>query len=185
MIRTTAVVAVLALALLTGCGAPTGPPAPVPPAPTTPAPTTSGPVSVTEAVADGTGFGLLTAVRVAAQDGADRIVFEFESAVPGHRIGYVDLPVLSDPAGEEVPLDGTAALQVSLIGSSAYRQVGDTEPAADVPARIPAGLDTVTELVTLGDWEGVLVWAAGVRERTGFTVTTLDAPPRLVIDVAR
>lgn len=156
----------MALALLAGCGSPA-------------------PELVTEASADTAGFGLLLAARVAAQDGADRIVFEFEEAVPGYRIGYVDLPVYSDPAGEEVPLDGTTALQISLIGSSAYREVGDTEPAATVPARIPAGLETVTELVNLGDWERVLVWAAGVQDRSGFSVTTLDAPPRLVIDVAR
>ncbi len=176
MTRTITAPAVLALALLAGCAPPAGPPA------TTPAPA---PDLVTGASADGTGFGLLTAVRVAARERADRIVFEFEAAVPGYRIGYVDLPVSSDPAGEVVPLDGAAALQVSLIGSSAYREVGDPEPVAAVPGRIPAGLDQVTELVALGDWERVLVWAAGVRERTGFTVDTLDAPPRLVIDVAR
>lgn len=43
----------------------------------------------------------------------------------------------------------------------------------------------VTELVNLGDFENVLVWAAGIRERTGFSVSVLDGPPRLVIDVAR
>jgi len=31
----------------------------------------------------------------------------------------------------------------------------------------------------------VLVWAAGVRERSGFRVSTLADPPRLVIDVVR
>ena len=33
--------------------------------------------------------------------------------------------------------------------------------------------------------KNVLVWAAGVRERAGFSVSVLDGPPRLVIDVAR
>ncbi|MBW0117996.1 AMIN-like domain-containing (lipo)protein, partial [Pseudonocardia abyssalis] len=131
------------------------------------------------------GFGLLSAVRVAGQGATDRIVFEFAEAVPGYRISYVDLPVTSDPAGEEVPLAGSAALQISLIGSSAYREVGDAEPAFPVPRRLSGDTSQVTELVNLGDFERVLVWAAGVRERTGFTVTTLDAPPRLVIDVAR
>lgn len=188
MIRTITAPVALVLALVAGCSGPVATPAPTPvpsTAQATPAPTAPAPDLVAEASADGTGFGLLLAARVAAQDGADRIVFEFESAVPGYRIGYVDLPVHSDPAGEEVPLAGAAALQISLIGSSAYREVGDTEPAAAVPARIPAGRDAVTELVNLGDWERVLVWAAGVQDRTGFTVTTLDAPPRLVIDVAR
>jgi hypothetical protein len=186
----------LALALLTACAAPsTAVPIPTP-TPTSTAPATSAPavtgtavadapVLVTEATGPGDGFGLLTAARTGAQPGADRIVFEFEAAVPEYRIAYQDLPVYSDPVGEVVPLDGTAALAVSLIGSSRYRSIEDQQPVTDVPQRITAGLEQVTELVNLGDWEGVLVWAAGVRDRTGFSVSVLDGPPRLVIDVAR
>ncbi|QJY46250.1 AMIN-like domain-containing (lipo)protein [Pseudonocardia broussonetiae] len=194
--------ALAGLLLAAGCaGAPTSP-TPVPPLPapastapvaatTAPADTTTATAPadpadlVTEASADSPGFGLLKAVRLAGQDGVDRIVFEFDGAVPGYRISYADLPVTSDPAGEEVPLAGGAALQVSLIGSSAYAQLGDPQPAYPVARRI-AGGDTsqVTELVNLGDFERVLVWAAGVRERTGFRVSTLNGPPRLVIDVA-
>lgn len=179
--------------LVAGCAAttpgPTTPSTPAtaastttPVAPVGPAPTS--PPSSTEAFAEGDGFGLLRAVRVAGRDGVDRIVFEFAEAVPEYRIAYTDLPVTSDPAGEEVPLDGTAALYVSLIGSSAYVEFGDLEPAFDVPGRLSGDTAQVTELVNLGDFENVLVWAAGVRERTGFTVSTLADPPRLVIDVA-
>jgi hypothetical protein len=184
----------VALAVLTACAAPSAAvPIPTPTststAPATSAPAVTGtavaPVLVTEATGPGDGFGLLTAARTGAQPGADRIVFEFEAAVPEYRIAYQDLPVYSDPVGEVVPLDGTAALAVSLIGSSRYRSIEDQQPVTDVPQRITAGLEQVTELVNLGDWEGVLVWAAGVRDRTGFSVSVLDGPPRLVIDVAR
>lgn len=183
------VVPSLVALLVAGCaGAPPSTPSPsaVAPTTTTAAPPTPTVVpTATEASSDASGFGLLSAVRVAGQGATDRIVFEFAEAVPGYRISYVDLPVYSDPAGEEVPLAGTGALQISLIGSSAYREVGDTEPAFPVQRRISGDTTQVTELVNLGDFERVLVWAAGVRERTGFTVSTLDAPPRLVIDVAR
>lgn len=188
------VVPSLVALLVAGCAGapPSTPSASVTPPTTTAAPatTTTAPPpptvvpTATEASSDASGFGLLSAVRVAGQGATDRIVFEFAEAVPGYRISYVDLPVYSDPAGEEVPLAGTAALQVSLIGSSAYREVGDTAPAFDVPRRLSGDTTQVTELVNLGDFERVLVWAAGVRERTGFTVSTLDSPPRLVIDVA-
>lgn len=192
----TALLWLVSVAVLAGCsatppagsvGATTPPVAPGPAASGAPVPaeTTTAAPSSTEAAADGSGFGLLNAVRVAGQDGVDRIVFEFAEAVPGHRIAYVDLPVTSDPVGEEVPLDGTAALQISLIGSSAYAEVGDTGPAFPVPGRLTGDTAQVTELVNLGDVERVLVWAAGVRTRTGFTVSTLADPPRLVIDVAR
>ncbi|WP_443690130.1 AMIN-like domain-containing (lipo)protein [Pseudonocardia oceani] len=66
-------------------------------------------------------------------------MFEFDGAVPGYRISYADLPVTSDPAGEEVPLAGGAALQVSLIGSSSYAEVGDPQPAYTVAGRIVGG----------------------------------------------
>jgi hypothetical protein len=150
----------------------------------TPVSPPSGAARVTQANADGNGFGLLRDVRMADQGASDRIVFEFVAAVPAYSISYVDLPVTSDPVGEVVPLAGSAALQISLIGGSAYAQFGDTEPTYRGPNRLPRGDTTqVTEIVNLGDWEGVMVWAAGVGSRTGFRVTTLDGPPRLVVDV--
>ncbi len=140
--------------------------------------------TVTDASADGQGFGLLKDVQVSRQDGADRIVFVFADSVPGYAISYTDLPVTSDPAGQVVPVAGGAALQIWLRGASAFATVGDTQPAFTGPSRIPGGTATqVTELVMLGDFERVMAWAAGVNARTGFQVSTLDAPPRLVVDV--
>jgi hypothetical protein len=193
MIRSRAVATVVLAMAAAGCAAPAAPPAPAPP--TTSSDATSAPAVseapvasqvdlVTEASGDGAGFGLLRAVRVAGREDADRIVFEFVDAVPRYRISYADLPVQSDPAGEDVSLDGTAAVQISLIGSSAYVDQLDLEPAFPIPGRISGDTSQVTELVNLGDWERVLVRAAGVRDRTGFRVGMLDAPPRLVIDVA-
>jgi hypothetical protein len=192
---------VVAAALLTGgiaacsVGPASGPATPAATAPTTPAaaapaaaaPATAAPVAaptVTEASGDGKGFGLLKDVRLARQDGADRIVFEFADAVPGYAISYTDLPVTSDPAAQVVPLAGASALQILLKGASAYAANVDTEPAYRVPDRIPRGDATqVTEIVKLGDFERVMVWAAGVGNRTGFRVSTMAAPPRLVVDV--
>ena len=184
-----AVAAVLVTGGIGACSVgPSNVPATPAPAPTTtPATTTppaAAPPAVTQASAEGQGFGLLKDVRVARQDGGDRIVFEFADAVPGYTIAYTDLPVTSDPAGQVVPLAGTAALQIVLRGASAYAVFGDTEPAYRVPARVPSGDATrVTEVVNLGDFEQVMVWAAGVTGRTGFRVSTLDGPPRLVVDV--
>jgi hypothetical protein len=160
--------------------APSTTPTPTP----TSAATPSTAARVTEASAEPAGFGLLKDVRVANQGGVDRIVFEFATAVPGYKISYVDLPVTSDPAGQVVPLAGGAALQISLIGASAYAEITDTERAYPGPDRLPHGdAVQVTEIVNLGDWERVMVWAAGVGTRTGFRVTTLDGPPRLVVDI--
>ena len=46
--------------------------------------------------------GLLSAVRAARQDGFDRVVFEFEAAVPGYSVRYVDRPITEDGSGNPV-----------------------------------------------------------------------------------
>jgi hypothetical protein len=45
-----------------------------------------------------------------------------------------------------------------------------------------AGTSVVREIVRTGDFEAVLTWAVGLSDRVDFRVTTLDGPPRLVID---
>src|SRR5437868_7018003 len=53
----------------------------------------------------------LVAVRVARQEGADRVVFEFSEPVPGYRVAYMPKPIVGT-SGKELPLAGSAALVV-------------------------------------------------------------------------
>jgi hypothetical protein len=120
--------------------------------------------------------GRLTDVRVAAHDGFDRIVLEFDGAeVPGYKIAYVPPPVTADASGAVVPVEGTAFLQLA------------TAPAAGAPREriaVPDGA-AVRELVKIGDWEGTVTWAAGVDGERSFAVAELVQPTRLVVDVVR
>jgi hypothetical protein len=50
------------------------------------------------------------------------------------------------------------------------------------PHRLAPGTPEVVELARTGGFEGVLTWAAGLRDRVDFRVTTLAAPARLVVD---
>ena len=53
------------------------------------------------------------------------------------------------------------------------------------PTRItPTDVAHIKELVMLGNYESVATWAIGVDQQRLFEVTTLDGPPRLVIDIA-
>ena len=52
------------------------------------------------------------------------------------------------------------------------------------PTRFSPDTAEVVELVRIGGFEGVLTWAIGVDGRQPFRVTRLEAPARLVIDVA-
>ena len=131
-----------------------------------------------------TDVSLLTAVRAAAHDGYDRLVFQFRNGLPGYDVRYVDRPVVADGSGDEVAVDGGAvllirmepALDADLTRSSAPRTYTG-------PQRFTPSTAVVVELVRTGGFEAVLTWAAGVDEKRPFLVSTLANPSRLVIDV--
>jgi hypothetical protein len=127
----------------------------------------------------------LGAVRAAGHGGVDQVVFEFSGAAPGYRVGYEAKPVREDGSGAEVALAGGFALAVRMDNASAYHLEGDaSHPTYTGPKRIsPSGTANVVELVNNGDFEGVLSWTLGVRDKAGFKVTLLSSPPRLVVDV--
>ena len=151
---------------------------------TTGAPITP-PVSV---VGQQTERAFLTAVRVAASDnGGSRIVFEFEPVVPGYAIAYVERPVTEDGSGNEVEVEGVAVLQVRMADAATARIDGESVVLTYTgPDRVPSvGTGGVAvEAVDVGDFEGQVTWAVGLRQKAAtLNVVTLDGPPRLVIDV--
>ena len=163
-------------------------PSTVPPAPTSTRPAGGGaggfsttPVSV-PAVGEP---ALLGAVRVGGQLGLDRVVFEFTADVPGYKVGYVERPVLEDGSGKEVTVSGAAVLEVRMSPASAAElSASGVRPTYTGPARLrPSGTVVVAEVARVGDFEGQLTWVVGASGRAPFKVSTLDSPPRLVIDV--
>ena len=129
--------------------------------------------------------GLLTAVRAAEQDGFDRVVFEFEDAVPGYSVRYVDRPVTEDGSGNTVEVKGDSVLQVRMEPASGADLSGEelriTYKGAN---RLTPSTAAVTELVRTGDFEAVLTWVIGIRGKPGFRVDTTTGPPRLIIEIA-
>ncbi|MFN2606918.1 MAG: hypothetical protein ABR511_03325 [Acidimicrobiales bacterium] len=128
---------------------------------------------------------LLTAVRAAHQPGFDRVVFEFANAVPGYSVGWVERPVRQEGSGTEVAVAGPAVLEVRMAAASGV----DLSPAgarttyAGSSRITPPDTTVVREVVSAGDAEGVLRWVAGASGRGRFTVSTLEGPPRLVVDL--
>ena len=90
-----------------------------------------------------------------------------------------------DTAGTTQPVAGAAFLDVWLQGTSAVQldaaQLIEHYPGPD---RVSAG-DTlvVTEVVDIDDFETNVHWTIGLTSQQPLTVTTLDAPGRLVIDI--
>jgi hypothetical protein len=61
-----------------------------------------------------------------------------------------------------------------------------TQPDAPLtytgPTRISPGTPEVVELVRTGGFENVLTWVVGLHDRVDFRVSTLQDPPRLIVD---
>ena len=124
----------------------------------------------------------LKAVRAATHSTFDRFTLEFDIAPPGYKVAYVKPPILADPSGKEVTIDGKAFLQITIQGAVAnYLAAGG--PAYNGPNELKPGLPNLVEAELNGDFEAVLTWVLGVNEEADFRVLTLDSPARLVVDV--
>ena len=126
----------------------------------------------------------LTAVRVARQEGYDRVVFEFTGDTPGYDVRYVDKPVTEDPSGNPVALAGDHALSVRMTPASGVRfDPGGYTETYTGPKRIPGPGSEITEVVEAGDFEAQSTWVIGLRDKVDFRVSTLTSPTRIVVDV--
>lgn len=182
---------VLLAGLLAACGADDEPTIEAPAS--TVAPSTSagasgggGATTATSVAATAGDTALLTAVRVARHDGADRVVFEFRGdGTPGASVRYLEGPVIEDGSGDEVEVGGEATLEVRLEPASGVDLGSDGGPTYTGPDRFrPSGTAGIVELVRTGDFEAVLTWAVGLEARVPFRVTTLSDPPRVVVDLS-
>lgn len=190
--------ALICAALTGGCGgeeekAPSSTSAPPPSTATTGDTTTAEPEGVDPLegasdqpavmAAENTEIALLTAVRAARHEGFDRVVFEFENAVPGYDIRYAGGPVQADGSGARVEVEGGQVVVVRMENAlDADLSTPEARETYTGPQRFSPGTPEVTELVRVGGFEGVLTWAVGLADRVEYRVTTLDGPPRLVID---
>ncbi len=160
---------------------PSGSPAPSD-EPTTPAdaPAFVDPGTVLEQAPGGDWMLTVTNVRVAANDGFDRVVFDLEGeGTPGWRIEYVD-EALDDGSGHPVEVDGGAVLSVRVAGVGMPFETGVEEFSGS-----PVTLDgtAVQEVVYRFVFEGYSTAFVGVDEQRPFRVFTLENPLRLVVDV--
>lgn len=125
----------------------------------------------------------VASVRVARQDGFDRVVFELagrSAGQPGWRVEYVDQPT-RDGSGDRVAVQGSSYLQVTLTGVGYPMDSGVPEPTR---RRIrPTGTELVREVVLTGVFEGQYVGFVGVDRTSPVRVFRLRDPARVVIDV--
>ncbi|MFQ1001991.1 hypothetical protein [Modestobacter sp. SSW1-42] len=123
----------------------------------------------------------VTAVRAARQEGYDRVVFELAgSGTPGWQVEYVD-SASAQGSGDPVDVPGEAVLQVVLQGVSYPYETGATEvPRGPVGA---ADSEHVAGVVYDGTFEGTAVAWIGTDGRAPFRVYSLTGPSRVVVEV--
>ena len=125
----------------------------------------------------------VTAVRVARQDGYDRVVLELAGKAggrPGWRVQYEDDP-RRDGSGDPVELDGAATLVVRVDGTGYPMDTGADEASGD-PV-VPRDAEVVEDMELGAVFEGTYEAFVGVSRRAPFRVFRLEDPARVVIDV--
>ena len=122
-----------------------------------------------------------TAIRAASHAGYERVVFEFDTGVPGYHLEYLDKPIRDCGAGHVKPIAGDGWLEVRLYPARAHDDAGSpTLAAREFEPRLPI----VREIERTCDFEAVVTWVIGVASPNRFRVFELSGPPRLVVDIA-
>jgi len=125
---------------------------------------------------------VLTDVRLGSHEGFERVVFQFGKldVVPGYKVEHASGPFTQDASGADVAVSGGGHIAVRL-SAAAHNEAGQTTYVG--PKRIP-GRGSVTEVVMLGDFEGVVSWVIGTTADRPFRVFSLQNPARVVIDIS-
>ena len=122
-------------------------------------------------------------IRVGGHDGFDRVVLEVGGeGTPGWDVRYVDQPS-SQGKGDPVEVAGDAVLQLTLTGAGYPYDTGVEEYSAAAPLTAP-DTGAVTEVVFDATYEGTTVTFVGTTTRAPFRVYLLEAPTRVVLEVA-
>ena len=129
----------------------------------------------------GSPIAQLKSVRVTADSGYDRVVFEFaDSVVPGYVIEYPEGPIRQCGSGDEVSLIGPGRRGVRLEPAQAHDDSGNsTIPDREWAPRLPA----IHERKVVCDFEGQVELAIGVAARRPYRVTELAPSAHIVVDV--
>jgi hypothetical protein len=134
----------------------------------------------------GTGeTAFLADVRLGRYEAFERLVLEFDEAVPEYRIEYVEAPIVESPSGNVIEVDGDAYLSLTMSPATGVDLSGDEpEETYEGPDRLTSADSlAIAEVVKKEDFENVMSWVIGLDETLSFGATILEDPHRLVIDI--
>ncbi|GAB3703638.1 AMIN-like domain-containing (lipo)protein [Corynebacterium nasicanis] len=122
---------------------------------------------------------MVESVRVAAHDGFDRVDFDLVGdGEPGWFVDYTTTPK-QQGSGNPVEVKGSVFLNVNIDGTTYPFELGREDPHIGTVA----GAGNLTEVVSVGTFEGRSQFAIGMKEKLPYSVEVLHDPHRLVIDI--
>ncbi|MBD0373219.1 MAG: hypothetical protein ICV60_20440 [Pyrinomonadaceae bacterium] len=120
-------------------------------------------------------------VRIERRAGYDRLVFEFDAGAPNYWVHYEDPPIQLY-SGEVVKVRGKAFIEVSLSPILYSKKNYNTPVVRLKRGRTPLRTTLVSDVWSMGWFEGEMIYAVGLNARRPFRVRMLSNPARLVID---
>lgn len=127
----------------------------------------------------------VTDVRIGHHPGFDRVVYQFggSGGPPGWVVQYTDRAV-QNGSGRQLEIAGTSVLEVEILGTAYPWDSGATPYSGPDPATDPSA-PRIAGVYGTQVYEGTTQSFIGIdADRPPFSVTTLDNPVRLVIDIA-
>ena len=103
----------------------------------------------------------ITDVRVGTHAGYDRVVIEFDEGIPPFIPDEATPPLLADPSGMEMDVEGSAFWSLVLQGGT--RVTVDGTESYDGPTDFTPDFPALAELVEAGDFEAVSSWYIGLH----------------------
>lgn len=129
----------------------------------------------------------LVNVRAAAQAGFDRIVFEFDGTqVPGYSVKYADEAIACGSGQDLTEFIGDGKVPAGLMLVRLENAVSHDDAGQPTAVRaLRPGLASILHAFRTCDFEGIVAYGIAISDEQPFKVSTLNDPPRLVIDIAQ
>lgn len=123
---------------------------------------------------------VVTGVRVSAHSGFDRVVLELSgSGAPGWFVDYTTTAT-QQGSGSAISFAGDTALNVNIDGTVYPFDLGLDDPKIGT---VPGTGSIVTEVISAGTYEGRSQFLIGLNGRHPYSVSVLEDPHRLVVDI--
>lgn len=123
---------------------------------------------------------MVTDVRTGSHAGFDRVVFDLTGeGEPGWFMDYTDSPS-QQGSGNPISYEGATALNVNIDGTVYPFDLGMEDPQIGT---VEGAGNLVTEVISAGTFEGRSQFVIGLDGKHPYSVTVLQDPHRLVVDI--